>query len=101
MLSKKSFFWGGSLVGVLLGLFFTSNAYHIKNAYIALIEAPNVFLLIGIAWSFYLALPTVILLKIITNLDENKIVAGFAASFFGIIFCIAPGILLIVLFSLE
>lgn len=49
MQSRRMVFWGACIIGFVFGLLFTSNAYHVKNAYMNLLASPNTIALIGIA----------------------------------------------------
>lgn len=62
--SKKLAFWGSVAIALILGVLFTSYAYHIRHAYLSPLS-PRSWMPIGIGlvWSVYLAMPAIILVK--------------------------------------
>lgn len=104
MTSKKVAFWGSGIVALILGLVFTSGAYHIRSAYLNPFSTPDILLIIGLVWAIYLALPTVILVKLLSDkprMFTERLRFSVAAAFLQLLFCVAPSIPLLILLSLE
>jgi len=90
-------------VAFFLGLLFTGGAYHVRTAYLSPSPSPDI-LMIGLIWATYLALPTVILAKLLSakrNIFAERLRYSLLAAFLQLVFCVAPSIPLLIILSME
>ena len=102
--TKKFALWSSAIVAFILGLLFTGGAYHVRNAYLSLSSSPDILVIIGVAWATYLALPTLILAKLLTakhSVFKERLRYSLAAAFLQLFFCVAPSIPLLIVLSME
>lgn len=103
--SQKLAFWGAVAVALIIGVLFTSGAYHIRNAFLnPLVSRSWVLMCVGFVWSAYLALPTVILAKVLSVKHRNfaeRLGYSLIAALLQAVICVVPSIPWFILFSLE
>jgi hypothetical protein len=96
--------WSSAIVAFILGLLFTGGAYHVRTAYLSPFSSPEILVIIGLAWATYLALPTVILAKLLSAKRRNfaeRFRYSLVAAFLQLVFCVAPSIPLLIVLSME
>jgi hypothetical protein len=102
--SKKVALWGSAIVAIILGLLFTSGSYHVRNAYLSLFSSPGILVILGLVWSAYLALPTVILAKLLFA-ERRSLAVRFGysvvAAFLQMALCVIPSIPWLIILSME
>lgn len=94
------------VVCFFLGLVITSNAYHVRNAYLGLPQpwSWGVFVF-GLIWSLSFYIPSWVLMVSLSGEEKQelryKLLKGVLGSLVSVVFIAVPSVFLIVLFSLE
>src|SRR4030066_749738 len=94
--SQKLAFWGSVAVAFIIGVLFTSGAFHIRNAFLnPLLSRSWALIGIGIIWSAYLALPTIILAKMLSATHRGcaeRLGYSAVAALLQAVICVVPSI---------
>ncbi|MHB1402385.1 MAG: hypothetical protein ACYCWB_08305 [Thiobacillus sp.] len=103
--SQKLAFWGSVAVAFIIGVLFTSGAFHIRNAFLnPLLSRSWALICIGIVWSAYLALPTIILAKVLSakhRVFAERFGYSVVAALLQAVICIVPSVPWFIIFSFE
>jgi hypothetical protein len=103
-MSRKVALWSSVIVAIIFGLLFTSGAYHVRNAYLSLFSSPSILVILGLVWAAYLALPTVILAKLLFA-ERRSLAVRFGysivAAFLQVALCVVPSIPWLIILSME
>lgn len=99
--SKNIHFWLSMVLAFLLGIYFTSNAYHIGNAYMSILSGPSILLIIGLVWSALFCISPLLVVKCATGSLKERLILGLAFSTLTFLVGVIPSIPVIVLLSLA
>lgn len=88
------------VVSYAVAMLMTNLAYHVRNAYGNFPE-PDVFLFIGLIWSFIVSSPNIVAINLKTNIFYDAFVTSIVLAALTLFVITPVNFVLILLFSLE